>query len=294
MSQIDRGKRQGIVYTAVAFFAWGLLPIYWKALDAVPALEILAHRIIWSFVLTVCVLLVQGKSDALRLLSKKDNRRSLLLTSGLIGTNWFIYIYAVNSDRIVEASLGYYSNPLLSVMLGILVLKERLNLMQVIAFLLACSGVIYLTVDYGRFPWIAVVLACAFALYGLLKKTTDIEPMDGLMVETMFLAPAALAVILYQAATQRGALLTLSPQVDLLLIFAGAVTTLPLYWFTRGARRIRLSSVGFLQYIAPTLMLFIGIFLYRESFTAAHFVSFGLVWAGLFLYTLSLMRGAKA
>lgn len=286
-------KRQGIAYTAVAFLVWGLLPIYWKALDRVPALEILSHRIIWSFLLTSGVLLLQGRGDVRRLLRSKERLRSLMITSGLIGLNWLTYIYAVNSDRIVEASLGYYINPLLSVMLGILVLKERLNMTQLVAFLLACSGVVYLTVDYGRFPWIAVLLASAFALYGLLKKTTDVEPMAGLMVETMILAPAALGVILYQAALGRGALRQLDPRVDVLLIFAGMVTTLPLYWFAQGARRIRLSSVGFLQYIAPTLMLLIGVLLYRESFTAAHTVSFGLVWAGLFLYTLSLFRGAR-
>lgn len=286
-------KRQGIAYTALAFLVWGLLPVYWKALDRVPALEILSHRIIWSFLLTSGVLLLQGRGDVRRLLRSKARLRSLMITSGLIGLNWLTYIYAVNSDRIVEASLGYYINPLLSVMLGILVLKERLNMTQLVAFLLACSGVVYLTVDYGRFPWIAVLLASAFALYGLLKKTTDVEPMAGLMVETMLLAPAALGVILYQAALGRGALRQLDPRVDVLLIFAGMVTTLPLYWFAQGARRIRLSSVGFLQYIAPTLMLLIGVLLYRESFTAAHAVSFGLVWAGLCLYTLSLFRGAR-
>jgi chloramphenicol-sensitive protein RarD len=287
-------RRQGIAYTAVAFFAWGVLPFYWKAVGHVPALEILAHRIFWSFVFITVVLAIQGKIAVTRLLHDRSKRRALLLTSVLIGVNWFMYVYAVNSERIVEASMGYYINPILSVFLGIIILKEKLNLLQVVAFLFACAGVVYLTLDYGRFPWISVVLACAFALYGLFKKTTDIEPMSGLMIETMFLSPIAVFIIVYGAMAGRGALLSASGGSDLLLIGAGVVTTMPLYWFAQGTKRIRLSSVGFLQYIAPSLMLLIGIFVYREVFTSAHLISFGLVWCGLILYTISLIRGAGA
>jgi chloramphenicol-sensitive protein RarD len=260
----------------------------------VSAVEILAHRILWSFVFIVIILAVQKKIHVFRLLAEGRSRKTLLVTSGLIGLNWFTYVYAVNSERIVEASMGYYINPILSVILGIVILKERLNLMQVLAFVLACSGVVYLTLDYGKFPWIAVLLACAFALYGLLKKTADIDPMSGLMIETMLLSPIALAIIVYKALIGRGSLLSVSLHRDFLLIFAGVVTTLPLYWFAHGAKRIRLSSVGFLQYIAPTLMLGIGVFVYREIFTTAHQISFGLVWCGLSLYTLNLMRGSNA
>jgi len=285
-------RRRGIIYTAVAFSAWGVLPLYWKALGSVPAIEIFAHRILWSFTFIAIILAIQGKICVFGFLKDVRSRKTLLLTSGLIGLNWFTYVYAVNSERIVEASLGYYINPILSVILGIAILKERLNFMQVVAFLLACSGVVYLTLDYGKFPWIAVLLACAFALYGLLKKTADIDSMSGLMIETMLLSPIALAVIVYQTLMGRGTLLSFSLHRDLLLVFAGVVTTLPLYWFAQGAKRIRLSSVGFLQYIAPTLMLCIGVFVYREAFTTAHQISFGLVWCGLFLYTLNLIRGS--
>lgn len=287
-------RRQGIAYTAGAFLAWGVLPFYWKAVGHVPALEILAHRIFWSFVFITIVLVIQKKVMVRRFLGDRHKRRALLLTSVLIGVNWFMYVYAVNSERIVEASMGYYINPILSVFLGIIILKERLNLLQVVAFLFACAGVVYLTLDYGRFPWISVVLACAFALYGLFKKTTDIEPMSGLMIETMFLSPIAVFIIVYGAMAGRGALLSVSVGSDLLLIGAGVVTTMPLYWFAQGTKRIRLSSVGFLQYIAPSLMLLIGIFVYREVFTSAHLISFGLVWCGLVLYTISLIRGAGA
>ncbi len=290
----DTRRRQGIAYTAVAFFTWGVLPFYWKALGEVPALEILAHRILWSFLFITVVLVIQKKVYVKRLLHDGNTRRALLLTSGLIGLNWFTYVYAVNSERIVEASMGYYINPILSVFLGIIILKERLNLLQLVAFLLACAGVVYLTLDYGRFPWISVLLACAFALYGLFKKTTDVDSMPGLMIETMLLAPIALFIVIYQTLTGRGALFSVSLGSDLLLIGAGVVTTMPLYWFAQGTKRIRLSSVGFLQYIAPSLMLLIGVFVYNETFTSAHLISFGLVWCGLVLYTISLMRGSGA
>jgi chloramphenicol-sensitive protein RarD len=286
--------RQGLVYTAIAFTAWGVLPFYWKALKAVPAFEILGHRILWSFVLSVVILAIRKRTIIRSLLSDARNRASLITTSLLIGLNWLTYVYAVNSDRIVEASMGYYINPLFSVFLGIVFLKERLNILQVFAFILACVGVIYLTADYGKFPWISVLLASAFGLYGLLKKTSTVEALPSLMIETMLLSPIALGIIIYQMMTGRGALFNVSLGTDFLLIFAGVVTTLPLYWFAQGAKRIPLASVGFLQYITPTLMLVIGVFIYHETFSSAHFVSFGFVWLGLSLYSITLVRGQQS
>ena len=294
MKERIREYRIGIVYTTVAFFVWGVLPFYWKALGSVPAFEILAHRILWSFAFTTIVLVVRRNIHLRELLKDPTTRKSLLITSGLIGLNWFTYVYAVNSERLIEASMGYYINPLLSVCLGIVVLKERLNLLQIIAFLLACAGVLYVTVDYGKFPWIAVVLACAFALYGLFKKTTKVESMPGLMIETLILSPAAFGVVFYQMLMGRGALFSMSLSTDSFLIVAGVVTVLPLYWFAQGAKRIPLSSVGFLQYIAPTLMLVISIFVYRETFTRAHLVSFGFIWVALTLYSLTLVKASRA
>jgi len=286
--------RRGLVYTAVAFIAWGVLPFYWKMLKAVPAFEILGHRILWSFVLTGVILAIGKRTDVRNLLSDARNRVTLLTTGALIGLNWLTYVYAVNSDRIVEASMGYYINPLLSVFLGIVFLKERLNMLQIFAFILACAGVIYLTVDYGRFPWIAVLLACAFGLYGLFKKTSAVEVLPSLMIETMLLSPIALGIIIYQMMMGRGAFLNMSLGTDFLLVFAGVVTTLPLYWFALGAKRIPLASVGFLQYIAPTLMLVIGVLVYHEAFTRAHLISFGFVWLGLSLYSITLVRGPQS
>jgi len=294
MKERIREYRIGIVYTTVAFFVWGVLPFYWKALGSVPAFEILAHRILWSFAFTTIVLVVRRNIHLRELLKDPTTRKSLLITSGLIGLNWFTYVYAVNSERLIEASMGYYINPLLSVCLGIVVLKERLNLLQIIAFLLACAGVLYVTVDYGKFPWIAVVLACAFALYGLFKKTTKVESMPGLIIETLILSPAAFGVVFYQMLMGRGALFSMSLSTDSFLIVAGVVTVLPLYWFAQGAKRIPLSSVGFLQYIAPTLMLVISIFVYRETFTRAHLVSFGFIWVALTLYSLTLVKASRA
>ena len=282
--------RIGIIYTTVAFFAWGVLPFYWKALSTVPSFEILAHRILWSFVFVTIVLAARSNVQVKRLLSDPETRKSLIITGTLIGINWFTYVYAVNSERLVEASMGYYINPLLSVLLGIVVLKERLNLLQVVAFVLACAGVLYLTIDYGRLPWIALLLASAFALYGLFKKTIKVEPMPGLMIETLILLPVALSIIVYQMMIGRGAFLGVSLMTDAFLVFAGVVTVLPLYWFAQGARRIPLSSVGFLQYIAPSLMLLIGIFIFREPFTRTHLVSFGFIWLALALYSMTLVR----
>jgi len=288
-----REYRLGIVYTTIAFFVWGVLPFYWKALGSVPALEILAHRILWSFIFISIVLAFRKKKQFKQVLEDPMIRKRLGITSALIGLNWGTYVYAVNSERLVEASMGYYINPLLSVILGIVVLKERLNLLQIIAFLLACAGVLYVTVDYGRFPWIAVLLACAFALYGLFKKTTRVESLPGLLFETLVLSPVALAIVFYQIFVGRGALFSVSWNIDLFLILAGVVTVLPLYWFAQGAKRIPLSSVGFLQYIAPTLMLLIGVFIYHETFTQAHLVSFGFIWVALTLYSVTLVRKSR-
>jgi chloramphenicol-sensitive protein RarD len=293
MKERVRQYRKGIVYTTVAFFAWGVLPFYWKALGAVPAFEILAHRILWSFVFITIVLAVRRNTQVKVLLKDPKSRKSLLVTSALIGLNWLTYVYAVNSEHIVEASMGYYINPLVSVFLGIVILKERLNLLQIFSFVLACGGVLYLTMDYGKFPWIAVLLACAFGLYGLFKKTSNLQSLPSLMIETMLLSPLALGIIVYQASISRGSFFSISIKTDFLLIFAGVITTLPLYWFAQGAKRIPLSSVGFLQYIAPTLMLCIGVFVYNETFTRAHLISFGLIWIALVLYSLTLVRTSR-
>jgi chloramphenicol-sensitive protein RarD len=286
----NRTQIDGVIYTVLAFFLWGIFPIYWKLLNTVPALEILAHRILWSLIFITVFLFITKRLTVGQLLNNASARKVLVSTSLLIGVNWFTYVFAVNSGRIVEASMGYYINPLVSVFLGLVILKERLNALQICALALAIVGVLYITIDYGRFPWIALVLAFAFGFYGLLKKTSQLASLPSLMVETLFLSPVAISVVIYRALRGSGALFSISIGMDFLLIFAGIVSVLPLYWFAEGAKRIPLSSVGFFQYIAPTFMLCIGVFLYHEAFTRTHLISFSLIWCALMIYTLTLVK----
>jgi len=277
----------GTIYALAAFILWGILPVYWKLLDAVPAGEILAHRIFWSAVFVTAVLVYIGRKNFLTLLRNRKSRYSLIVTGTLIGVNWFTYIFAVHTDRIVEASMGYYINPLISIFLGLVVLKERLTRIQWIALLLALIGVLVITIQFGRIPWIALILSGTFGLYGLIKKMMNLDALSSLGVETVLLAPIAGGFLLMQAASGTGALFKIDIGIDVLLIFSGAITALPLYWFAQSARRIPLSRIGFLQYIAPTLMLLMGVIVYREPFTSVHTVSFGLIWTALLLYSYS-------
>lgn len=293
MKQTISDTTTGTLYALAAFILWGILPVYWKLLQAVPAGEILAHRIFWSAVFVIFVLLYVGRKNFLELLRDRNNRLSLVITGTLIGVNWFTYIFAVHTDRIVEASMGYYINPLISIFLALIILKERLSRIQWIALMLALSGVLVITVQFGRIPWIALVLSVTFGLYGLIKKLMNLDALSSLGIETLMLAPIAGGYILLQAVNGSGAFFMAGYSVDILLLFSGAVTALPLYWFAQGARRIPLSRIGFLQYLAPTLMLLIGVIAYGEPFTAVHTVSFGLIWTALALYTFSLIRSSK-
>jgi chloramphenicol-sensitive protein RarD len=283
----------GTLYAMGAFVLWGVLPVYWKLLHSIPPGEILAHRIFWSAVSTSFILLLIGKRNFLTLAGSRRNRLSMLLTGLLVGTNWFIYIYAVNSDQIVEASMGYYINPLISIFLGLIVLKEPLNRVQWGAFALAVIGVLIITVQFGRIPWIAVALSGTFGLYGLVKKIMNLDALSSLAIETLFLAPIAGGYIFFLALNGTGSFLAIEFRYDFLLFFSGAVTALPLYWFAQGARRIPLSRIGFLQYIAPSLMLIMGVLVYKEAFTQTHAISFGCIWTALVLYTLSLIRRSR-
>jgi chloramphenicol-sensitive protein RarD len=278
----------GIWYVTAAYIAWGLLPVYWKALRVVPPAQILAHRIFWSFVF-VCILLgrLRRWPDFRRTFRSARNRGICFLTAMIIGSNWFIYIWAVNHDHIVDASLGYFINPLISVLLGMIFLHERLSFPQVAALVLAAMGVGGMTVQYGRIPWIALSLAFTFGFYGLLRKTARVEPLIGLTAETGLLAPLVLGYIILAALRGVGAVGSASPAVHLLLIGAGLVTATPLLWFTIGVRRIKLSTAGFLQYLAPTLQLLLGVMVYGEPFTRTHLINFGLIWTALVIYSLS-------
>ncbi|MBN8191984.1 EamA family transporter RarD [Bacillus sp. NTK074B] len=288
----------GILYTAFSYFLWGILPIYWKWLNHVPADEILANRIFWSFWFMLLFLFVSRRwkdfTTYLKTsLTKKKQLFALLLASILISTNWFIYIWAVNTNQMVEASLGYYINPLVSVLLGVFILKESLSRAQIVSFGLATIGVLILTISYGDFPWIAIGLAFSFGLYGLAKKLIQVESSIGLTLETMTIAPVSLIYLAYMYKQGTLSLFHVSGGTDLLLIGAGAATAIPLLFFSKGAQQIPLYMVGFLQYIAPTITLILGIWVYHEEFSMTHLVSFMFIWLALTIFTASRVQYAR-
>jgi chloramphenicol-sensitive protein RarD len=286
--------RLGIVFAVGAYFIWGFLPIYWKFIDYVPAGEILAHRIIWSFIFMVIIVLAVRKwpgfvRECKTILKDKKKFFSITMASVVISINWLTYIWAVNSDHVLQASLGYYINPLVSIILAIIVLKEKLNKSQTISVILASMGVLYLTFSYGVFPWVSLLLAVTFALYGLLKKVVDIPAMYGLTIETMIITPIAL-IYLFFLPENTFSLPSITTSENVILMGAGVVTAIPLLLFASGAKRIPLAMVGFLQYIAPTLMLLIGVFIYHETFSLEHLISFGFIWLALLIYLGSVYR----
>ncbi|PEA53358.1 protein RarD [Bacillus pseudomycoides] len=285
-------QKKGMIYATIAYMMWGILPLYWKLIDDVPAEEILAHRIVWAFVFMLFVLLIskrfgQFTNEFKQLFKRPKLFMSLTIASILISGNWFVYIWAVNHNHVIEASLGYYINPLVSILLGTLVLKEKLNFWQYIAVGLAAFGVAILTVRYGSIPWIAISLACTFGLYGLSKKLLDYDSMIGLTMETMIVTPIALVYLGMLGAEGISSFGTVSITSTLLLAGAGIVTALPLLYFAKGTKLIPLSMVGFLQYIAPTISLVLGIFVFHEHFTTAHMTAFFFIWIALFIFSIA-------
>jgi len=284
---MDR-NRVGIWYGTLSFALWGILPLYWKLLQAVPPLEILGHRIFWSFVFMAVVLAVTGGWKAM-LEAVSDRRKLLLMLSCgfLISANWFVYITAVNTDQVIEASMGYFISPLVVVLLGVIVFKEALSRWQLLAIILAGAGVLIVAVQYGKFPWIALFLAGSFALYGLIKKTIAVGPITGLTLETFVVMPVALIYIMHLETGGAGAMSASSLWTGLLLAGTGAVTATPLLLYTKGIENTAFSMMGFLQYIAPSLMLLLGVAIFKEPFSFGHFLSFCLIWAGLAIFTLA-------
>jgi len=284
-------SRRGVGFILAAYLSWGLLPIYWKALAAVPSPQILAHRIFWSFIFTSGLLVLQRRRpDFLSTFRNRRNRRIILLTAAIIGSNWFIYIWAVLNDHIVEASLGYFINPLVSVLLGVIFLREKMNRWQSAAFVLAVIGVMYMTLQYGRIPWISLSLALTFGFYGLLRKTARVESLIGLAAETALLSPLVLTFLLISQFNGSGVVGKASIATHFLLLGSGLVTAAPLIWFTLGVRKIPLSTAGFLQYIAPCLQLVLGVLVYGEPFTTTHGISFSFIWAALLIFSFSQTR----
>jgi len=275
----------GLLYATICYGSWGFVPIYWKLFGTLPVTEILAHRMVWSLAFVLGILAVQRRFQELREALRLSKQLLVLLaTATLLTCTWSLYVYSVLSDQVIETSIGFYINPLVSVMFGFFFLKERLNRWQTLAIALACAGVANLVWDFGTLPWIALGLAFSFGFYGLLRKIAPVAPLVGLTVETLLLTPVALLAIGYwtwEGTSHFGE----GWQLDLLYLGSGIVTALPLLWFANAAKRLRLATVGLFQYLAPSIQLVLAIHLYREPFTTTHLITFGCIWAALFLYS---------
>jgi chloramphenicol-sensitive protein RarD len=275
----------GLYAAVAAFVIWGLFPLYLKPLADVPALQVMAHRVVWCCLLVFAWLAIRGELGAVRsALANPGTRVRLMASATLISVNWLIYVWAVANDHVVDASLGYFINPLLNVVLGVFVLHERLNRAQWVAVGLAALGVVYLAVVTGRPPWIAISLALSFGFYGLLRKVVAVDSVPGLASETLLLSPFAIALLAWVEFNGSGAFGHASSVTNALLVGSGLVTALPLALFAFGARLIPFSTLGLLQYLGPTLQFLIGVLVFHEPFPAARAVGFVMIWSALALY----------
>lgn len=284
----------GVLYAGGAFLIWGLSPVYWKAMQQVPALEIVTHRVVWSFGFLAALTLAQRRwGEFWQVLNTPRTLLILALTTLLVSGNWLLYIWAVNAGYLLQASLGYYINPLVNVLLGMVFLKERLRRPQALAVLLACAAVALRTVSLGEPPWIALTLGFTFGLYGLIRKVAPVSSLVGLTVETLLLTAPGAAYLIWLDSQAAGALLRVSRSLDILLIGTGVFTAVPLLFFNLGARRINLSSVGLMQYIAPTGMFLLAVLVYGEPFTPAQVWTFVLIWTALGIYSIDSVRAFR-
>jgi chloramphenicol-sensitive protein RarD len=289
----------GILSAALAFLCWGLFPLYFHAVHEVPPLQILAHRMLWSLLFLVIVLAVRRQWAWLSIVRRPRVLGSFIASASLLSINWLIYIWAVNNGHVIESSLGYFINPLVNIMFGYVLLKERLRPVQWMAIALAALGVAWLTWQGGRVPWIALALAVSFGGYGLLRKTAALGALEGLSVETMVLFPLAAGYVLWLTVQGDNAFVNSDSDLTrVLLAAAGPITAIPLLLFAAGARKIPLSVLGLLQYVAPTLQFLLGVCLFQEDFTAARLVGFVLIWLALAVFAaeglLKQIRGQSA
>jgi chloramphenicol-sensitive protein RarD len=285
MTAQDNDFRRGFAATFTSFLIWGLLPLYLKQLHDTGALEIMAHRVVWACLFVFGYLALRGElGKVATVLRDAATLRRLAASAVLISANWLLYVWAVTAGHVVEASLGYFINPLVSVLLGVFVLRERLNRAQWLSVAIAALGVVWLTVQVGRPPWIALGLAASFGCYGLIRKLVFVESVVGLGVETVLIAPVMLAYLLWTAHAGTMSFLAHDRLLDALLIASGAFTAIPLVLFAYGVRRVPLSTVGIMQYVGPTLQLLTGVFVFHEAFTHVQLVGFGLIWFALVVY----------
>lgn len=284
----------GLVNAIIAYIMWGVLPLYWKLFNDVPAGEILSHRVVWSFVFMGILVIIQRRwGDMKRIATSRSQLLSLAASGLLIAVNWLIFIWAVNNGHVVETSLGYYLNPLLNVLLAVVFLHEKPNRGQWLAIAIASAAVLIIAINYGRFPWIAISLAVSFGLYGLAKKKTVQDASVGLLSETAVVLPIALGYWIYLAVVGESTVWTLSSTMFIELLLSGVVTALPLLFFARAAARLSLSTLGFVQYIGPTIMLLLSVFVFKETVSPILLVGFALIWTALVVYAVSSIRGAK-
>ena len=288
-----QSPRAGFFFALAAYTAWGAFPVYFRALRAVSPLEILAHRVFWSALLLAALVTWARRWPEYRAAFGTSRKvGTYALSAALVTTNWLLYIWAIAHARVLEASLGYFINPLVNVLLGVLFLHERLRPRQLFAIGLAAAGVLVLVVRLGAFPWLALALAMSFGGYGLVRKKAAIDPLVGLLVETSLVAPlAALFIASRLAAGQSG--LGADARTTGLLLISGVVTSVPLIWFAHGVRSLQLSTMGLIQYVAPTLQFLTAVVLFHEPFTASHAVAFGCIWLSLAIYSAELLHAAS-
>jgi len=280
-------KNKGVLFALAAYILWGFFPLYFKAIQQVSALQILAHRIAWGFVFTLAVVLMLRQWKEFR--ASIFNRRTFLIYAGasvVLGINWFTYVWAVITNHVVESSLGYFINPIVSVLLGVIFLRERLRTFQWVAIAMVTAGVVYLTITFGQLPWISLVLAVTFGFYGLLKKIAPLGALHGITLETAVLTIPSLVYLLIVNANGTGTFGHSTPLLDFLLVLSGPVTAIPLLLFATGARRIPLTTIGLLQYIAPTLQFLLGVLVFHEPFDQTRLIGFMIIWLALVLFSV--------
>ena len=288
---LDRG---GVIAALAAFILWGLVPIYYKGLQDVGALEVLAHRVIWSVPILVLFLFIRnGRAFWQKLRLPRASIGWLVLSGLTVSINWLVFVWAVAHDHVLDTSLGYFGTPLINVLFGYLFFKERLPALQIIAVAVAGSGTVYLAWYLGHAPWIAMTLAVSFGLYGLIRKRLDVSPMLGLLWEILLMLPLALGYLIWLAPQSARQFLDASMTIDLLLAGSGLVTILPLIWFNMAAKKLPLSILGFFQYIAPSMSFLIAVYLYGEVFTTGHAVAFISIWVALVLVSVEPFRRAR-
>jgi chloramphenicol-sensitive protein RarD len=287
-------ERTGVIATTSAFVLWGLFPLFWKQLTGIDALELIAHRIVWSLAFLIPIVIARGTlGGSIRALREPQAVRLHLLSGALLTANWLVFVWAVNHGRIVETALGYFLTPLVNVAFGIIFLRERLRVAQGVALAIATCGVALLVVRFGEVPWVALALAVTFGSYGLLRKKSTLGSLSGLTLETTLMLPLALGFILWRHAEGAGALGNVGGVQTTYIIASGIVTAVPLLLFAQGARLIQLSTVGLLQYIAPSVQFAIGVLVYAEPMPPERMWAFGMIWTALALYSADSLRAAQ-